>query len=332
MDLPIKYNFVFFGASYDYSRALLGKDLYDCEYVHIYKGAFEGNIILQKLFHYHWSYRVNRKINLPFKCLWFKKMYHQNFIRNLPLCFVYYGGLNLLYDRGFTEYVRKQNPSNRQVILHEDKVDKGGKTDYKTLHAKVDLVITYDEMEAKKYGIHYFNQDCYSKIIPEPEHPDIIYDAYFIASVKDRLPQIMAVYHHLVNQGVKCKFMLAGVPKEKQITYLGIEYITNISYKENLENVIHSRCVIEIVQGGTVATTLRAKEAIAYRRRLLTNCPSVNPQQFHHGQLQFFDTPESIDCSFIRAPFEPNEYAPLVDLNPMKRLYDIQDQLDKLEK
>ena len=164
MDQQLRYNFVFWGVSYDYLRPILGEELYNSEYVHIYKGAFEGNTFLQALFHYHWAYRINEKINLPFKSLWFRKLYNQTFKHDLPLCFVYLGGHILLYDRGFTEYVRKQNPANRQVILHEDKVDKDGKTDYKTLHAKVDLAITYDESEAKKYGIHYYNQESYSKI------------------------------------------------------------------------------------------------------------------------------------------------------------------------
>ena len=108
MSLQLKYNFVFWGVSYDYLRPILGEELYTSEYVHIYKGAFEGCRLLQKFFHYHWAYKINKRINLPLKSLWFKKLYKQTFKNDLPLCFVYLGGHILLYDRGFTEYVRQK--------------------------------------------------------------------------------------------------------------------------------------------------------------------------------------------------------------------------------
>ena len=95
----LHFNFVFFFARDDYWEAIIGKELYSSPNVHIYKSAFSGHPILQRLFKLHWAYRINRIIELPFKWLWFKMMYNQKFDNDLPLCFIYMGGNNIRCPR-----------------------------------------------------------------------------------------------------------------------------------------------------------------------------------------------------------------------------------------
>lgn len=324
----LKYNFVIFFAREDYCKAILGKEVYDSEYVHVYKETFNGNKILRKLFHFHWSYRINSIVQLPFKRLWFKRMYNQKFKNELPVCFLYWDGNNIRFDSGFTKYVRKKNPKNKQVILHMDLISKKIDYPYKVLKDKVDLTITYDANEAIQYGISYFKNDTYSKLIPEPDRLEIHQDIYFLGNVKDRMKIILDVYQKLYSQGIKCKFLLAGVPEEQQKKYEGIEYITNISYEENLKNVIHSKCILEIIQQGSSDLTMRACEAIAYGRRFLTNCQLCEKKNFHKDQLQIFDDINKIDVEFITKNLELREYPALLDMDPMRRLYFIQDELE----
>ena len=325
----LHYNFVFFFARDDYWQSILGKELYECDNVHVYEEAFEGNRFLKKLFHYHWSYRVNRKVRLPFKRMWFRKMYEQSFPSDLPLCFVYLGGNNIRFDGGFCEYVKKQSSLNRQVILHQDLISKKLDYDYNLIKNRIDLCVTYDKAEAEKYGIHYFQETTFSKLIPEPEKVEFEQDVYFLGAAKDRLPKILSVYQRLHNAGLKCKFLIAGVPEEQQVPGDGLIYTKGIPYIENLNNVIHSKCVLELIQGDSVDITTRALEAIAYRRKLLTDCQICDPNIFNNGQLQIFQTLESIDLAFLQEDYQPEDYEPRVDLNPMKRLYDIQNELEK---
>ncbi len=327
----LKYNFVFFFAREDFWEAILGRELYDSDYVHVYQGAFEGNSLLKKLFHYHWAYRMNRIVELPFKRIWFRRMYRQRFPNDLPLCFVYLGGNNIRYDGGFCDYVRKKSSKNRQVIMHQDLISKKIPYDYSIVRNKVDLAVTYDKAEAEKYGIHYFQETTFSKLIPEPEKPGFEQDVYFLGAAKDRLPKILEVHRHLTEAGLRCKFLIAGVAPEDRVPGAGIEYIQKISYRENLENVIHSKCVLELIQGESIDITTRALEAIAYRRRLLTDCPICNSDYFNAGQLQVFKEVSSIDPEFVRADLVPEMYTPRLDLDPMKRLYDIQEQLEALD-
>ncbi len=324
----LHYNFVFMFAGEDYWKAILGQELYDCENVHVYQGAFAGSALLQKLFKLHWAYRINAKVKLPFKSIWFRKMYRQKFPKNLPLCFVYMGANCIRFDGGFCKYVRTKNPKNRQVILHNDLISKKITYDYNTVRNKVDLVTTYDKNEAEKYGIHYFQETTYSKLVTEPDNVEFEQDVYFLGAAKDRLPTIYSVYKKLTSAGLKCKFQVAGVAPEDQIDGEGIEYISGITYEESLQHIIRSKCILELIQNGSCDITTRTLEAVAYRRRLLTNCTMCDPAYFNDGQLQIFERPEAIDISFIQQPMTPSQYPPQLDMNPLRRLYDIQDQLE----
>ena len=328
-DEKFKYNYVFFFARDDFWYSILGRELYENDYVHIYNECFDGAPFLQELFHFHWSYRINRKINLPFKKIWFKRMYRQDFPNELPLCFIYLGGNNIFRDGGFTEYVRKQDPRNRQVIMHQDLIKKKCSYDYSIVRDKVDLAVTYDISEAEEYGIHYFKEDTYSMLLPLPEHIEYESDVFFLGAAKDRLHEIFDVHKRLSGFGLKCKFMIAGVSPENQVEGDGLEYTSGISYQENIEHIIKTKCVVEIIQKGSMDITTRALEAIAYRKKLLTNCQIIPREYFNEGQLQVFDSVDSIDPEFFYREYAQDDFEPIPDMNPLRRLYDIQNELEK---
>lgn len=331
MEQKLRYNFVFFFAESDYWKAILGKELYEHENVRVYESAFRGNRLLQFLFKIHWSFRINCKINLPLKSLWFRRMYQQDFNNDLPLCFVYMGGNSIRFDGGFTDYVRKQSPKNRQVILHNDLIARKCHSVYGHLRKKVDIATTYDRAEAEKYGIDYFCETTYSKLYSVSEKDEIKQDVYFLGAAKDRLDQLLAIHEHLQKNGVSCLFMISGVPEDKQVKREGLQYITGISYMENLKHVVESRCILEVIQGGSVDITTRVLEAVAYGKKLLTNCDECNESFFNQGQMKKFHGPEDIDITFIKESYKSSDYPVQMDLNPLRRLYFIQDRLEAKE-
>jgi len=326
--LDYQYNFIVFFARYDYDRAILGND---SEHVRIYKDTFCGCKLLERLFHLHWAYSINQKIDLPLKRIWFRKMYRQTFDNDLPLCFIYMGSNSICYDSGFCDFVRKKDGRNRQVILHEDLISKSKNADYDQIKKKVDLCITYDKHEAEKYGIKFFPSCTYQKILNEPFPKEYDQDIYFLGTAKDRLDRIMAVYRYLHQNGVVCKFLIAGVPTEKRVKSDGIQYLDKyISYEENLKNVIRSKCLLEITQLGASNSSLRTLEAIAYGRRIVTDCGGIDDNWFHHGQIQHFYAPQEINVHEIIAPMEPNMYSARIQMNPEDRLAFIQAELEKM--
>ncbi len=327
MNSKFDYNFVFLFSIYDYWNAILGDEVINHPQVRFYKRAFNGSGFLQKIFKLHWAYKLNSFINLPFKSIWFKKMYEQNFENDLPICFVFLSPSYLRFDGGFTNYIKKRNPLNKIVAYHSDLISKKCDYGYDIIRNKVDLSVTYDKYESEKYGIHYFPEVVYSKIVQEPDNVEFENDVYFLGAAKDRLNTIYKVFDFLTQHNLKCKFLLSGVEKDQQRCSEGIEYIDSISYEENLKNVIKSKCVLEIIQGGSKDITLRTREAIAYKRKLLTNCDLCDESFFNKNQLQKFVNAEDIDIDFLKEVFQPDDYEPVINLNPFTRLYSIENAL-----
>lgn len=330
----LHYNFVFLFAHEDYWPAVIGTELYTGMHSRVYEQAFLAKSkLIQKLFHLHWAYSINCKIDLPFKRIWFRRMYKQSFSNGLPMCFVYLGGNSIRYDGGWCKYVRKQDPRNRQVIMHQDQIIRKINYDYGLIKHKVDFAFTLDRMEAQTFNIGYFPETVYTKLIPENESGEYDQDVYFLGAAKDRLPKIMAVFDFLTKNGLKCKFQIAGVPKSKQVEREGIEYITYVFYLDNLKNVNRSRCLLELVPGESNYITTRACEAMAYHKKLITDCkPEDCPDElFNPGQLIRFNEAADIDINLVKEPYRPSDYPERIDMNPLRRLYYIQEQLEKLD-
>lgn len=306
----LKYNYVFLFTRYDYWKTLLGEDFYHGRQTRAYKLAFNGNRFLQILFRIHWSYKINKKIRLPFKRIWFKKMYEQDFDNNKPICFVYVGSNSIRFDGGFTKYVRKKSPDNRQVIINSDLITKKCNYDYSIIRDKVDAAVTYDKAEAEKYGIHCYPSRIYTRELPLTEPNEFEYDAYFLGNAKDRLPQIMQVYYKLRDAGLRCCFLLANVPTEAQKKLDGVSYIQSVSYEENLSYVQKSKCIVEISQQGSAENTIRLCEAAMYHRKLLTNCAQTTKHDYYIPEIMsVFSSFDELDVDFVKEPIPYDIFA-----------------------
>ena len=302
-----KYNFVFLFARFDYWKTILGEEFYHGKQTRGYPLAFRGNRFSQTLFRLHWSYKINSRISLPLKRIWFRRIYRQDFERKLPLCFVYIGSNNIRFDGGLIKYIRNNSSENRQVVLNMDLISKKCHYDYEIIRRKVDAAVIYDKAEAQKYGIHWYPGRFYQRTLPLTEPKDFETDVYFLGNAKDRLPLIMGVYQKLQAKGLRCKFLLTGVPKESQTPLEGVHYIDGISYEENLKLVQTSKCILEIGQRGSNAPTLRHSEAITYHRFLLSNCTDIKSSEYYIPEtMSFFDSLDDIDLELIEQdiPYE----------------------------
>ena len=302
-----KYNFVFLFARYEYYRSIFGDAFYNKSYARVYRLAFSGNGFLQKLFRIHWSYSLNRKFTVPLKSVWFRRIYRQNFNEDRPLCFVYIGGNSIRYDGGLTKYIQKKDKTARQILLHMDLISKKCKYDYSIIRNKVDAAVTYDREEAEKYGINWYPGRFYNRTLPLTEPAEFETDVYFLGNAKDRLDQILAVYHQLRAQQLRCRFLLTGVPQERQENLEGIQYINGISYEENLKHVQACKCILEIGQHGSNAATLRLSEAVTYHRLLLSNCIDIKKCDYYIPEtMSLFRSPEEMDLEALKKdiPYE----------------------------
>lgn len=317
--LQTKYNYVFYKVTQDYVQPYFFP-LRKHAFVRVYERAFESGKLLQKLFFLHWSNKLNSKIKLPFKRLWFKKICKQNFNNDKPCVYCFNGGKYLREAPELYSYIKKLNPENKVIVYMMDLIEKTVGT-LDDIRDCTDAIITYDKGDAEKYGIYHFDGIFYGATAKVTQPETFENDAYFLGFAKDRLERIHRTYRKLSDAGLRCNFIVCGTKPEDRIEGVGLHYQQPISYAENLENVKKSRCIVELMQGGSDAPTLRTQEAITYKRKLLTDHVTAAAQPyFNPGFMSTFAEPDDIDTAFAAAPIDYAAFDDRYDLSPDKLL------------
>ena len=269
------------------------------------------------LFFLHWSKKVNRLCNLPWKRIWFSGMCIHKFDVWKPCCYVFFGGKYITEASELRAYIHRLNPQNKCLIYCGDLISKKH-WDIDKVKACCDKIVTYDPDEAKHYGIECYNAPIYGKDATTTMPDEFQYDVFFLGFAKDRLHMIREVYRRLKEGGLRCHFIVCGVPNAEQITD-GIHYTAPIPYRENIEYVKKSKCILEIMQGGSNTSTLRCNEALIYKRKLLTNYIGIRQQSyFNPAFISTFSHANDIDFDFLKTPIDYSVFPPPDAFSPLK--------------
>ena len=169
-------------------------------------------------------------------------------------------------------------------------------------------VITYDELDAEKFGFRwhtqFFNIKPYRQAASWKDNA-ILYDFFFVGYAKNRVEEIEAI--HSMLSSYKCNFTTV---------HNTLDYI---SYSKYMEMALQSRCIVEIVHTDDSSCTLRPLEAMAIRRKLLTNNPAVRNYSFYRPQNIFILGQDDMNnlSEFLYSPFEhlPSDIVDSYDVN-----------------
>ena len=86
---------------------------------------------------------------------------------------------------------------------------------------------------------------------------------------KNRLPEIISAYERLCSFGLKCDFHLVGVEEKNQVHKDNICYISGMDYQTNLQHILHTKCLLEVMQQNGTGYTQRMCEAVALDKKKL---------------------------------------------------------------
>ena len=140
---------------------------------------------------------------------------------------------------------------------------------------------TFDEEDAKKFGIKYKTQVCYDikKFISNSKISTST-DLYFCGVDKGRYKIIADLYYNLLAQGLKCDFNI--VPDKHSKNIIVPELKSNgIGLIENVERLNSTKCVLEIMKKGQRGLTLRTLEAMILGKKLITNNKYITNFSFY---------------------------------------------------
>lgn len=244
----------------------------------IYDSDFPRNKLLNFLKKIHISRKINKYINLPFKKIWIKLYFHNlkkrimkkwNSLNNL--CFIVDYNFCEWDGNSFVELLRSTFSSSKIVCFFQNIVSGNPNMQYILNNRNmVDLIYSFDNADAEKYGLKYHNipfSDL-SDLYPKQE---LKYDICFIGAAKNRLNEIIEAYKSFKNKGLKCCFYITGVPSQQQVLVDEINYCRPIPYKDLLKIVSESKCILEIIQKGNLGNSIRVNEAISLDKLLISN-------------------------------------------------------------
>lgn len=262
----------------------------------------------RKFFYFLWkvwhSAHLRKYVKVPFDNLWFPFYNYQigkvNEEKVTFVFFAYY--LSFDYIHKFISYLRVKYPQSVFVCYYGDLISSNQRlfnpNKYKHLF---DYFITYDEKEAKQYGIGYY-PTVFSDVKVADDANIENSDVYFIGAMKEgRWETLLAIYEQLSASGLKCDFNVVGLPEDKRKSLPGIHYVKELSYYENLQHVRKTRCVLELQQKGAVGATLRLWEAIHFGKAIITNNLWIRGTQFADERFVSLIKGElMIDVDFVK--------------------------------
>ena len=300
-----KYNYVIFGSDWDlYTFSFT--DIIGRGDVYYVAGNFPPkNSLLGFLYRIHHNNKINRVVNLPFRKLW-NSYYFRNdkvFKERRPLCFLFFNNWISL-ESGLTSYLKKKYPGSKFVWVSFDIIRthsflfSSKKFNPLEIKKEFDMSLSFDKNDCKKYGLTYYPLvfSTPNKTVITPIENDI----YFLGWAKDRFNEIISMYKFFKSKGLKCDFNIVGVPTEKQILPNEIHYISGMDYMTNLNHVMSSRCLLEIMQGGAANYTQRVCEAVCLNKKIISNNSILKEEPFYNERyMSIFSTVKDIDENFV---------------------------------
>ena len=249
----------------------------------------------------HFSYKLNKKIKLPFKSIWFKKIIkgiNKNSDENI--IFIIYDRNLMANNEKFIKKIRKEFPKCKLVYMFTNIVNISGARDndfVEKLNKFYDVVYAFDPVDGKKYNFKYSPLIySYNKLNVSSEEK-----VFYVGRAKDRYEMLLKSYEKLKQIGINRKFYISDVKSEARKYEEEIEYNRYISYDECLKNIQESTCLLDIIQGNSTGFTIKTCEAVFYDKLLITtNKNVINAPFYNKKYILIIESANDINIDFFK--------------------------------
>ena len=299
--MNLNYTYVLIKNASDYYRLnysdIIGRD----DVVYIDRPVAHLPKIVQTIHKFHNSMKLNKLIPLPFKSLWYPAYCKPLSTKTGPFCFIIDASVLSLtpYMYGFVLFLKNRYPSSKFVLFYQDLI-RLCPVKYRPDNMRdiFDLLISYDNEEALHYSIEYHptvaSANTVSSSLDVP-----VSDVFLLAKAKNRVGYIKKIHSLLSQAGFRCEFFVTDCPKSQRESKSGIHYVdSHMAYRKNLEYVMKTKCILEVMQDKAVGYTLRLWEAILYNKKLLTNNQEIKNSPYYDSHYIYI-IPNSGDMSTI---------------------------------
>ncbi|MBN3063858.1 hypothetical protein H5A21_07110 [Pectobacterium aquaticum] len=184
----------------------------------------------------------------------------------------------------------------RKIVIFRNLINKKYKKRVEGLRESGFDMYTFDPSDAQFFNIKF--KDQYLPVYKEKENiPEC--RAYFLGLNKGRRLILSRLSEKLTEKGINSDITII---EESDFSYLFFR--KNVSYRKNVNNVLKSSYIIDIVKEGQDGLTLRALESVFYQRKLITNNKKIASYDFFNPQnILILDDDMNIPDDFLKTSF-----------------------------
>lgn len=239
------------------------------------------------------------------------------------------------YLVGTLKKYKKKWPNLRYIVLYTDimNVPVSKNADYLRSKGIFDLVYTIENKDALEtnsilWRTLYSRKEEYTHIEPKS-------DIYFCGVAKRRELTISQVFNEALRNNISISADIICEQDTNAEMLSGFDngiklHNSFITYDSILKKELKSNCLLEIIQPGQEALTLRAYEAVVYGRKLLTNCKGIFDFPYYDDRyMHYFDHVKDIDWNWVKGRNEI-EYHYEDSFSPIALINDIETRLKEV--
>lgn len=181
---------------------------------------------------------------------------------------------------------------------------------------------SFDRSDCSEYSMR-FNSTFYFDTITLPKS-NLFYDIVFVGVDKGRRKALDIIELEFKSLGLDSYFYIVDDDSRKR-GYKGD--FGPIPYTRYLSLVAESRAILDYVQPGQDGMTLRPMEALFFKKKLITNDPGIEKEDFYHPSNIFILGKDDVNDlnEFLRRKNSP--------INPeIRSKYDVLGWLDRFQK
>jgi len=244
------------------------------------------------------------KLCLPFQSVWYSCW--KNTVQSYDVIIIFDRNLNW----NLIPYIRKRNPMIRIIVWYWNIVHEKNLLPDK--YRKYCEVWSFDKQDCIQYGMRQNSQFYFDNLGIEIKKKK--FDAVFVGRDKGRACKVLKIKEVLEQCGYS---VFLNIVKDRTSVEADnkLEYNKMIDYKQVLEKISESNCIIDIPQKGQSGLTARVLEALYLRKKLITTDETILEYNFYKAQnilfwngrcsdeeiKKFLDTPyESLDREFLK--------------------------------
>ncbi|MFR7418146.1 hypothetical protein [uncultured Megasphaera sp.] len=211
--------------------------------------------------------------------------------------------------RDIISYIHERNPFARIIIYYLNSIFGHGRNEpskYKDLPCEL---VTFDQKNANDYNIKfkpYYYPYMEDRIHTEESNYNYTQDIFFIGGDKGRLKKLLYWKKIFEYQGLKCKFLILKTKHKFYFCNKGQLIDKAVPYDKIIEEIRHSRAILDFTQPHQHGLTYRPMEAMCFQKKLITNFEEITDYNFYNPHNIFRLEHDNINDlrRFLEYPYE----------------------------